>query len=197
MMMKVLGICGSLRKGSYSKMLLHAAARLAPAGMEIEIYDGLRDLPHFDQDFEKDPPELVAQLKARVAAADGVLFVTPEYNHSIPGPLKNAVDWLSRPSGANNLARKPVAVFGCGASTFGAVRMQVAFREILWSLSADLIPRLEVIVFRAQERFDEHGTLIDPVTIDVVKEALGLLVERIAVPSLLAQARETAAPAPP
>jgi chromate reductase len=177
--MKILGVCGSLRKGSYNRMLLNAAIELAPSGMEIEVYDGLRELPHFDQDFEKDPPAVVRALKAAVKQADGILFVTPEYNHSIPGPLKNAIDWLSRPPGDNSLAHKQVAVFGCGASTFGAVRMQIAFREILFSLSVDLLPRLEVIVFRAQERFDENGKLIDQVTIDVVKEALTLLKARI------------------
>jgi len=177
--MKILGICGSLRKGSYNKMLLNAAIELAPDGMEIEVYDGLRELPQFDQDFEKNLPELVRELKTRVKEADGLLFVTPEYNHSIPGPLKNAVDWLSRPSSDNSLAQKSVAVFGCGGSTFGAVRMQIAFREILFSLSVDILPRLEVIVFRAQERFDPNGKLTDEVTIGVVKEALGLLKVRI------------------
>ncbi|HXF33320.1 MAG TPA: NAD(P)H-dependent oxidoreductase [Candidatus Acidoferrales bacterium] len=177
--MKILGFCGSLRKGSYNRMLLNAATRLAPDGVEFEIYDGLRELPHFDQDFEKNQPEVVRDLKARVKAADGLLFVTPEYNHSIPGPLKNAIDWLSRPSGDNSLASKSVAVFGCGGSTFGAVRMQIAFREILFSLSVDILPRLEVIVFRAQERFDSSGNLTDEVTIGVVKEALELLKDRI------------------
>jgi chromate reductase len=162
-------------------MLLNAAVGLAPEGVDIEIYEGLRELPHFDQDFEKDPPEVVKALKARVKAADGLLFVTPEYNHSIPGPLKNAIDWLSRPAGHNSLAHKPVAVFGCGGSTFGAVRMQIAFREILFSLSVDILPRLEVIVFRAGERFDENGKLTDDVTIKVVKEALALLQERVEV----------------
>jgi len=177
--LKILGFCGSLRKGSYNRMLLNAATRLAPDGVEFEIYDGLRELPHFDQDFEKNQPEVVRDLKARVKAADGLLFVTPEYNHSIPGPLKNAIDWLSRPSGDNSLASKSVAVFGCGGSTFGAVRMQIAFREILFSLSVDILPRLEVIVFRAQERFDRDGNLTDEVTIGVVKEALELLKDRI------------------
>lgn len=179
--MKILGICGSLRKGSYNRMLLNAAVELAPEGMQIEIYDGLRELPQFDQDFEKNLPDLVKVFKARVKEADGVLFVTPEFNHSIPGPLKNAIDWLSRPPGDNSLANKSVAVFGCGGSTFGAVRMQIAFREILFSLSVDYLPKLEVIVFRAQERFDQNGKLIDEVTINVAKEALTLLGERIEI----------------
>lgn len=177
--MKILGFCGSLRKGSYNRMLLNAAIGLAPEGVEIEAYESLRELPHFDQDFEKNQPEIVRELKARVKAADGLLFVSPEYNHSIPGPLKNAIDWLSRPSGDNSLANKSVAVFGCGGSTFGAVRMQIAFREILFSLSVDMLPKIEVIVFRAQERFDQDGKLTDEVTIGVVKEALALLKDRI------------------
>jgi chromate reductase, NAD(P)H dehydrogenase (quinone) len=177
--LKILGFCGSFRNGSYNRMLLNAAIGLVPDGMEIETYEGLRDLPHFDPNVEKNPPDVVRDLKALVKAADGLLFVTPEYNHSIPGPLKNAIDWLSRPSGDNSLASKSVAVFGCGGSTFGAVRMQIAFREILFSLSVDILPRLEVIVFRAQERFDRDGNLTDEVTIGVVKEALELLKDRI------------------
>jgi len=105
-------MCGSLRKGSYSKMLLQNTVRLAPDDISIEIYDGMRDLPYYDQDFELDPPAIVRDFKRRVHAADALLFVTPEFNHSIPGVLKNAVDWLSRPSKENNFAGKPVAVCG-------------------------------------------------------------------------------------
>lgn len=171
-------MCGSLRKGSYSKMLLQNTVRLAPDDISIEIYDGMRDLPYYDQDFELDPPAIVRDFKRRVHAADALLFVTPEFNHSIPGVLKNAVDWLSRPPKENNFAGKPVAVFGCGNSTFGAVRMQIAFREILFSVGADTIPKLEVIVFRASERFDTHGTLTDSVTIEAIGQALAMLKAR-------------------
>ncbi len=173
--MNVLAMCGSLRRGSYNRMLLNNALRLAPAGMSIEIDERLRDLPHYDQDCETQLPPIVHALKERVRAADGLLFVTPEYNHSIPGVLKNAIDWISRPAAASPFAGKPVAVFGCGTGAFGAVRMQVAFREILHSVGARQLPRFEVIVFNAAQRFDAEGTLTDQVTIDAVRHALDLL----------------------
>jgi chromate reductase len=173
--MKVLAFCGSLRKASYNRLLLNNAVRLAPEGITIDIYDGLRALPYYDQDDELDLPPQVRELKERVAAADALLFVSPEYNHSIPGVLKNAVDWLSRPSKDNSFAGKPVAVFGCGNSTFGAVRMQIAFREILFSVAADLLPKLEVIVFKASERFDEDGVLTDQITIESIVRSMEML----------------------
>jgi chromate reductase len=178
---RVLGVCGSLRKNSYNKLLLQAALMLAPGPMKIEIYEGLNELPPFNQDFEHDLPHLVRDFKTRVRNADGVLFVTPEYNHSLPGTLKNAIDWLSRPSADNSLAKKPVAVFGCGSSQFGAVRLQIAFREILSGMDADLVMRPEVIVFNAQDRFGLDGELTDSFTINVVRESLQLLKDRIAV----------------
>jgi chromate reductase len=173
--MNVLAMCGSLRRGSYNRLLLNNALRLAPAGMSIEIDESLRRLPHYDQDDEGNLPPLVHALKERVRAADGLLFVTPEYNHSIPGVLKNAIDWISRPAAASPFLHKPVAVFGCGTGAFGAVRMQVAFREILHSVGARQLPHFEVIVFRAADRFDASGTLTDQVTIDAVRHALDLL----------------------
>jgi len=176
--MNVLAMCASLRKGSYNKLLLENAVKLMPADISIEIYEGMRHLPFYDQDFENDPPEIVKDFKARVHAADALLFVTPEFNHSIPGVLKNAVDWLSRPPKENNFAGKPVAVFGCGNSTFGAVRMHIAFREILFSVGADLIPKFEVIVFKASERFDVNGVLTDAVTIEAVQHAMQMLKAR-------------------
>jgi chromate reductase len=177
--MKVLAMCASLRKASYSRMLLKNTVRLVPDDISIDVYEGLRDLPYYDQDFERDLPANVRELKDRVKAADALLFVTPEYNHSIPGVLKNAVDWLSRPQSDNNFAAKPVAVFGCGSSTFGAVRMQIAFREILFSVGADILPNLEIIVFKAADRFDADGVLTDLVTIEGVLRAMELLKTRV------------------
>jgi chromate reductase len=153
---------------------------LAPSDLAIEVFDGLRELPHYDQDIEQKMPANVRAFKDLVQAADGLLFVTPEYNHSIPGVLKNAIDWLSRPSIENNLMGKQVAVFGCGNSTFGAVRMHIAFREILFSVGAEVLPKFEVIVFRAAERFDADGTLTDQVTIGAIGTALGMLKARLA-----------------
>jgi chromate reductase len=156
-------------------MLLNNVIRLAPDGITIEVYDGLRELPYYDQDDELDLPANVRDLKERVAAADALLFVSPEFNHSIPGVLKNAVDWLSRPQSDNSFAGKPVAVFGCGNSTFGAVRMHIAFREILFSVAADMLPKIEVIVFKASERFDQDGTLTDQITIESIVRSIEML----------------------
>jgi chromate reductase len=172
-------MCGSLRVGSFNRMLLANTVRLAPSDIAIDVVESLGDLPHYDQDHEHNPPASVVALKERVRAADGLLFVTPEFNHSIPGVLKNAIDWLSRPSADKILVDKPVAVFGCGNSTFGAVRMHVAFREILFSVGAQTLPKFEVIVFRASERFDADGQLTDQVTIDAVRHALRMLHERM------------------
>jgi chromate reductase len=176
---KVFAMCGSLRKASYSKLLLQNTVRLVPAGVTIDAYDDLRVLPYYDQDDEHDPPHVVREFKARAKAADALLFVTPEYNHSLPGVLKNAVDWLSRPQADNNFAGKPAAVFGCGNSTFGAVRLQIAFREILWSVGAEIVPKLELIVFKASERFDANGVLVDRVVIDGIHKSLALMQARV------------------
>jgi chromate reductase len=160
-------------------MLLKNVVRLAPGDVAIDAYDDLRVLPHYDQDDELALPPAVRDFKARAAAADAFLFVTPEYNHSLPGVLKNAVDWLSRPPSDNNFAGKPAAVFGCGNSTFGAARLQIAFREILWSVGAEILPNFELIVFKASERFNADGVLTDPVVIDGVHKALALMKARI------------------
>ena len=172
-------MCGSLRAGSYNKMLLKNVVRLAPEGVTIDVYDDLRVLPYYDQDDEHDPPHVVREFKARARAADALLFVTPEYNHSLPGVLKNAVDWLSRPTTDNDFAGKPAAVIGCGNSTFGAARLQIAFREILWSVGAEILPKFEMIVFKASEKFDAQGVLTDQVTIDGVHKTFALLRDRL------------------
>jgi chromate reductase len=172
-------MCGSLRKASYSKLLLANVVRLAPDGVEIDAYDDLRVLPYYDQDDEHNPPHVVREFKARAKAADALLFVTPEYNHSLPGVLKNAVDWLSRPQSDNDFFGKPAAVFGCGNSTFGAARLQIAFREILWSVGAEILPKFELIVFKAAERFDANGVLTDNVVIEGIHKSLALMRERL------------------
>jgi chromate reductase, NAD(P)H dehydrogenase (quinone) len=181
--MNVLAMCASLRKASWNRMLLNNTVRLAPDDISFDVYEGLRDLPHYDQDFEQNLPGNVRDLKRRVAAADAVLFVTPEFNHSVPGVLKNAIDWLSRPQSENNLDGKPVAVFGCGGSTFGAVRMHIAFREILWSVGAETLPKFELILFKASERFDADGVLTDLVTMDGIARTMSMLKERVAARS--------------
>ena len=124
----ILGIAGSLRKGSYNKLVLRAAQKLAPAGASIEIFE-LDGIPGFNQDEEKNPPRKGADLKVRARAADAILFVTPEYNYSIPGVLKNAIDWASRPYGDSAWSGKPVAVMGASIGVIGTARAQYHLRQ--------------------------------------------------------------------
>jgi chromate reductase len=161
--MRVLGISGSLRRESHNSALLRHAADLFEAeGAEFEIYDGLRDIPPYDEDDDvQNGPEAVARLRAAVAEADAVFFATPEYNHSIPGALKNAIDWVSRPIAANPLRYKPVAVIGASTGMFGAVWAQAELRKVLGATGARVVDG-EVSVGHAQTRFDEAGRLNDP-----------------------------------
>src|SRR5207248_7441893 len=148
--MRVLGISGSLRRDSHNTELLRAAATLLPSGVEFELYEGLKDIPPFNEDEEHNAPEAVHDLRERIGAADAVLFATPEYNHSIPGVLKNAVDWVSRPVETNTLRNKPVAVIGASTGMFGAVWAQAELRKVLAALGARVIDR-EVPVPTADE----------------------------------------------
>jgi chromate reductase len=159
--MKVLAISGSLRSGSHNTLLLQAAAELAPASLELEIWDGLRDVPPYDQDDDVEPaPGAVAALRAAVASAEAVLIATPEYNSSLPGALKNALDWASRPLATNVFRSKPVAVVGSSAGMFGAVWAQAELRKVLSAMGAR-VAEVEVAVGRAAEKFDEEGVLVD------------------------------------
>ena len=159
--MRVLAVSGSLRRHSYNTQLLRLAEELAPAGVEIELYDGLRAVPPYDAD---DDGQVVAapvrQLRERIAAADAVLFATPEYNSSIPGQLKNALDWASRPFKTNPLRNKPVAVVGATTGAYGAVWAQAELRKVLGAIGARVVPG-EVALAHAHERFDEEGELLD------------------------------------
>ena len=160
--MRVLGISGSLRRDSHNTELLRAAATLLPPGAELEIYDGLRDIPPYAEDAPQNHPA-VEDLKRRIAAADAVLFATPEYNHSIPGVLKNAIDWVSRPLAGNPLWDKPVAVIGASTGMFGAVWAQAELRKVLGALHARVVdrelpvPTADVIV-RDREKLESSGT---------------------------------------
>ena len=151
--MRVLGISGSLRRDSHNTELLRAAATLLPPGVEFELYDGLKDIPPYDQDDEPDQPAAVKRLRERIAAADAVLFATPEYNHSIPGQLKNALDWVSRPLAESPLRNKAAAVIGASTGMFGAVWAQAETRKVLAALGARVIDR-ELPVGHADEAFD-------------------------------------------
>jgi chromate reductase len=139
--MRVLGISGSLRRDSHNTELLRAAATLLPSGVEFDIYDGLKEIPPFDEDDEHAAPPAVQRLRDEIAAADAVLIATPEYNHSIPGHLKNALDWVSRPKATSPLLNKPVAVIGASTGMFGAVWAQAETRKVLKAIGARVIDR--------------------------------------------------------
>jgi chromate reductase len=180
---RVLAICGSLRAQSWNLALTRELQRLAPAGMEVELYERLRELPLYDQDLDtEDPPEPVADLRARIAAADGLLIVTPEYNYSLPGGLKNAIDWASRmPGGTPVLAGTPSAIAGAAPTNFGSVRAQLALRQVLLWTNTPVVTKPELIVFRAQERFDEHGSLVDETTIELARGLMSALADLVAL----------------
>src|SRR6266540_3565650 len=159
--MKILGISGSLRRDSWNRKLLLTAGELLPSGVELELYEGLKEVPPYDEDDDVQPaPAAVAQLRQAIAGADAVLIATPEYNSSIPGQLKNAVDWASRPIATNVLRNKPVAVIGASTGAFGAVWSQAELRKVLAATGARVVEG-EVAVGHAPERFDEDGSLVD------------------------------------
>jgi chromate reductase len=174
--MRVLGISGSLRRDSYNSMLLRAAAELLPPGAELEVYDGLKAVPPYDADDDGDlVPGAVRELREAVAEADAVLIATPEYNASIPGALKNALDWVSRPHASNPLRGTPAAVVGASTGMFGAVWAQAELRKVLATIGARVIDR-ELPVSEADERFP-GGRLDDPDVREVYGEILAELVE--------------------
>jgi chromate reductase len=161
--MRVLGISGSLRRDSHNTELLRAAATLLPSGVEFELYDGLRDIPPYDEDHDQAGDAAVRRLKERIAAADAVLFATPEYNHSIPGHLKNALDWVSRPLADTPLKGKPVAVIGASTGMFGAVWAQAELRKVLGAIGAQVIDRELPVpmadeIVRDREKLESSGT---------------------------------------
>jgi chromate reductase len=158
--MKVLGISGSLRSGSHNSRLLRAAADLLPPGAELVEYGGLKDIPPYDEDDEAVGHDAVDALRAAIAEADAVLVATPEYNHSLPGQLKNALDWISRPLADSPLRNKPSAVIGASTGLFGAVWAQAEGRKVLGALGARVIDR-ELPVTQAHDAFD-GDRLADP-----------------------------------
>ncbi len=139
--MRVLGIAGSLRRDSHNARLLRAAAEAVAGDVELTIFDGLKDVPPYDQDDDVEPaPEAVAHLRAAIAEADAILIATPEYNHSIPGQLKNALDWASRPYPGSALSDKPAAVIGSSVGSFGAIWAQAELRKVLGATGARVLP---------------------------------------------------------
>jgi chromate reductase, NAD(P)H dehydrogenase (quinone) len=177
-MLRVLGLSGSLRCGSLNTSLLRAAATLLPPGVQLEVFDGLGELPPYDADLDVEPPDpAVARLRQAIADADGVLIATPEYNGSIPGVLKNALDWASRPFPDNTLRGKPVAVIGASTGLFGAVWAQAETRKVLGVIGADVIDG-ELPVGQADRAFADDGGLVDREQRGALAELVGVLAAR-------------------
>ncbi len=173
---RILGIAGSLRRQSYNRAALRAAAELAPAGATVEIFE-LDGLPGFSEDDEQTPPAQVTELKRRIREADAVLFVTPEYNYSIPGVLKNAIDWASRPYGDSAWAGKPAAIMGASVGALGTARAQYHLRQMMVFLNMFPVNQPEVMIGHAANRFDAEGKLTDEATKEFIRQLLQNLVE--------------------
>ncbi len=162
-MTRILGISGSLRRDSHNSSLLRAAVETAGPDVELVLYDGLKEVPPYDEDDDVHPrPASVARFNAAIADADAVLFATPEYNASIPGHLKNAIDWISRPVVTNVLRDKPVVVVGASTGAFGAVWAQAELRKVLAALGARVLD-VELPVPHAHTRFDDGGLIDDQI----------------------------------
>lgn len=177
---KVVGISGSLREGSYNRLLLVAAQELAPENIEIEIFD-LHGIPPYDPDLEaQGDPDEVREFKERVGRADALLISTPEYNYGVPGMLKNAIDWLSRPAagGEKVLNGKPVALMGATTGNFGTVRAQMMLRQVFLYTRSHVMLEPEVTVFRVKDRF-EGERLIDEPTRGFLRDMMAALTEWI------------------
>ena len=170
--LRILGVAGSLRAGSLNKALLRAAVELAPDGMAIEVFD-LAEVPLYDGDVEAagDPPG-VAAFKQAIAAADGVLMATPEYNHGVPGVMKNAIDWASRPPREAPLGGKPVGLIGASPGQTGTARGQSQLRQAFEFTNSYCMPQPELLVFRAHEKFDGEGNLSDETTGEYLRRYL-------------------------
>ena len=172
---RILGIAGSLRKASYNRAALRAAQRLVPDGATLDTFE-LDGIPGFNEDEERTPPAPVVALKARVRAADAILFVTPEYNYSVPGVLKNAIDWASRPYGDSAWKGKPVAVMGASIGRLGTARAQYHLRQSFVFLDMYPLNHPEVMIAGAAERFDASGELTDKETSAHIRRLLEALV---------------------
>lgn len=173
---KILGFAGSLRKGSYNRMAVNIATKVVPEDAEMEVFD-LEGIPPFNQDQEQTPPQKVREFKSRIRGADAILIATPEYNYSVPGVLKNAIDWASRPYGDNAFDGKPVGIMGASIGNLGTARAQYHLRQSLVFLNMFPLNQPEVMIPEAHEKFDEDGKLKDEHTREKIQELLQALVE--------------------
>jgi len=172
---RILGIAGSLRRDSYNRSALRAAAQLVPSDVSLDIFE-LEPIPLFNQDNEQQPPAAVVEFKKRIREADAILIVTPEYNYSVPGVLKNAIDWASRPYGDNAWSGKPVAIMGASSGMSGTARAQYHLRQMFVWLNMLAINQPEVMIGEAAKKFDAQGNLTDEKT----KELIGRLLTNLA-----------------
>jgi chromate reductase len=174
----VCGIAGSLRKASYNRALLRVAQDLAPEDMEIRIFERIGEIPHYNEDVEKQgDPEPVEALKRAIGEADALLIATPEYNQGVPGVLKNAIDWASRPARRSVLAKKPTAIFGASPGSTGSARAQSQLRQDLVFSDVPVLVQPEILVYRAQEKFDTELRLTDEKTREYVGKLLVALAD--------------------
>ncbi len=171
----ILGIAGSLRKESYNKYVLRVAQTLVPDGVALETFD-LQGIPLFNQDDEQAPAPIVVEFKKRIRAAQAILFVTPEYNYSVPGVLKNAIDVASRPYGDNAWNGKPAAIMGASIGNFGSARAQYHLRQSLVCLNMPVLNQPEIMIGAAAQKFDENGNLLDDDAKELIRKLLDALV---------------------
>jgi chromate reductase, NAD(P)H dehydrogenase (quinone) len=174
-MTRILGIAGSLRRESFNKAALRAAQKLVPQGTTLEIFE-IDGIPLFSQDDEKSPPAKVVEFKRKIREADAILIVTPEYNYSVPGVLKNAIDWASRPYGDSAWAKKPVAVMGASVGVLGTARAQYHLRQMFVFLDMYAVNQPEVMIANASQRFDAQGNLTDETSKGLIRQLLQNLV---------------------
>ena len=171
-----LGIAGSLRRESYNRAALRAAAKLAPRGVTLDTFD-IASIPLFNQDGERSPPQALTEFKRAIRAADAIVLATPEYNYSIPGVLKNAIDCASRPYGDNAWKGKPVAVMGASVGAFGAVRAQLHLRQTFVFLEMHPVNQPEVAIGNAEKAFDKDGELVDEKARKLIADLLQALAD--------------------
>ena len=172
----MIGFSGSLRAGSYNTAALRAAQQLAPNGVEINIHD-ISNFPPFNQDEDAQPPQIVTDLKAAVRAADAVIFSSPEYNYSVPGHLKNVIDWASRPYGDSAWDGKPALIMGASPGAIGTARMQYHLRQTMVFLNMHPLNKPEIMISNCSGKFDAAGVLTDEKTREHIRKALDALVQ--------------------